>query len=118
MEEAKTSDIAVDSSAERQGREFVMCAKHDTPQMHAKWLMKDMCDECNRHESDTQSVIKCCSKLAKKIAKCEDEPGHTHAIIEPWLNKNCALVSKLRIACKTHKLHGGVSLRHVDASVF
>ena len=46
MGEAKTSNIAVDSSAERQGRFFEMCAMHDIPEIHAKLLMKDV------HEDD------------------------------------------------------------------
>ena len=44
---------------------FVMCAKHDIPEIHAKSLMKDMYDEHHKHEYDTLFVSKCCSKLAK-----------------------------------------------------
>ena len=50
MGEAKTSNIAVDSSAERQVRVFVMCAKHDIPEIRAKLLMKVMYEERHRHE--------------------------------------------------------------------
>ena len=96
---------------------FVMCAKHDIPEIHAKLLTKDMYDERNRHEYDTQSVMQCCLKLAQKIAKHEDEPGLTHAIMKPWWNKNCSLTSKLRITCKSHKPAGEVSFRNVHASV-
>ena len=65
----------------------------------------------------TQSVIKCCSKLAQRTGKYEDEPGLTHAIMKPWSNKNCTLASKLRITCKSHKPAGDVSFRNVHASV-
>ena len=96
---------------------FVTCAKHDIQEIHAKSLMKDTYDERNRHEYDTQSVINCCSKLAKKIAQYEDGPGLTHAIMKPWSNKICTLASKLRITCKKHKPAGEVSFRNVHASV-
>ena len=96
---------------------FVMCAKHNIPEIHAKLLTKDMYDERDRHEYDTQSVMKSCLKLAQKIAKYEDEPGLTHAIMKPWWNKNCSLASKLRITCKSHKTAGEVSFRNVHASV-
>ena len=56
---------------------FVMCAKHDIPEIHAKLSTKDMYDERDRHEFGTQSVMKCCLKLAKKITKYADEPGLT-----------------------------------------
>ena len=68
---------------------FVMCAKHDIPQIHAKLPVKDMHDERHRHQYDTQCVIKCCSMLAKKIAKYEDELVLARAIMKPWSNKNC-----------------------------
>ena len=77
-----------------------MCAKHDIPEIHAKLHMKDMYEERHRHEYDTQFAMKCCSKLAEKIAKFEDEPGLTRAIMKPWSNKNSDLASKLRITCK------------------
>ena len=91
--------------------------KHDIPEIHAKLLVKDMYDERHRQEYDTQCVIKCCSKHAKKIAKYEDEPGLTRAILKPWSNKHCTLASKLRISCKSHKPDGEVSFRNVHASV-
>ena len=68
-----------------------MCAKHDIPEVHAKLHMKDMYEERHRHEYDSQLVIKCCSKLAKNIAKCEDEFGLTRAIMKLWSNKSCNL---------------------------
>ena len=77
-----------------------MCAKHDIPEIHAKLLMKDMYEERHRHEYDTQFVTQCCSKLAEKVAKFEDEPGLTRAIMKPLSNKNSDLASKLRITCK------------------
>ena len=64
-----------------------MCVKHDIPEIHAKLHMKYMYDERHRHEYDTQFVMKCCSKLAEKIAKFEDEPGLTRAIMKPWEQK-------------------------------
>ena len=88
---------------------FIMCAKHDIPEIHAKLLRKDMYEERHRHEYDTQSVMKCCSKLAKKIAKHEDEPGLTRAVMKPWSNKHSDLASKLRITCKSRKPAGEVS---------
>ena len=68
-----------------------MCAKHDIPEIHAKLLMKDMNEERHKHEHDAQSVIKCCCKLAKKIAEYEDEPSVTRAIMKPWSNKKTAI---------------------------
>ena len=89
----------------------MMCAKHDIPEIHAKLHVKDMYDERHRHEYDTQCVILCCSMLAKKIDKYEDELVLARAIMKPWSNKNCTLTSKLRITCKSHKLAGEVSFR-------
>ena len=81
---------------------FVMCAKHDIPEIHAKLLMKDMCEERYGHEHDSHSFIRCRSKLAKNIDKYEDEPGHTrnHETVVEQENSN--LASNLRITCKSH----------------
>ena len=88
-----------------------MCAKHDIPEIHAKLLMKDMYEERYRHEYDSQSFIRCCSKLAKNIDKYEDEPGHTRAIMKPWSNKkqqsgvkveNHAQITHTHLLVKSH----------------
>ena len=81
---------------------FVMCAKHDNSEIHAKLLTKEMYDERSR---------------AQKIAKYEDEPGLTHAIMKPWWSRKCSLTSKLRITFKSQKPAGEVSFKNVHASV-
>ena len=81
MGEAKTSNTTVDSSAERQGRGVRDVCEARHPETHAKWLMKDMYEERHGHEYDKQCVTRCCSKLVKKIAKDENEPGTTRAIM-------------------------------------
>ena len=50
-----------------------------------------MYDERHRQEYDTQYVIKCCSKHAKKIAKYEDEPGIHARNLETVVERNTVL---------------------------
>ena len=64
MSEAKISSIAVDSSAERQRREFVMCA---IIEIHAE----HMYDERERHAYNGQSVMKCCFRICQEQRKTQ-----------------------------------------------
>ena len=83
MSEAKISSIAVDSSAERQRWEFVMCA---IIEIHAK----HMYDERERHTYNGQAVMKCCFRICQEQRKTHQR-GWPH------------LALKLRTACNSHK---------------
>ena len=79
---AKTSSIVMDSGAERQRRWFRGVRENAHLRDPLKVAPKT-CSASGTGPKMAQSVTKCCSRIASRIAKHEGAPSLRHAIIKP-----------------------------------
>ena len=114
--EAKTSSIVVDSGAERQRRWF-RDVRENAHLRDPLNVAPKTCSASGTGPKMTESVTKCCSRIASRIAKHEGAPSLRHAIIKPWISNKCSLASTLRTTCESQKPPSEVSFRNVHASV-